>query len=66
MSELVLRRKFPVVGDGGAVWSFIHVVAGAADGTVRAVEHGVRGAYNVVDDDPARVAFDGSWHGEDS
>ena len=53
--ELVRRRKFPVVGDGGGVWSFIHV-ADAADATVRAVEHGVRGAYNVVDDDPARVA----------
>jgi nucleoside-diphosphate-sugar epimerase len=53
--ELVRRRKFPVVGDGGGVWSFIHV-ADAADATVRAVERGVRGAYNVVDDDPARVA----------
>jgi hypothetical protein len=24
--ELVRRRKFPLVGDGGGVWSFIHFV----------------------------------------
>jgi nucleoside-diphosphate-sugar epimerase len=53
--ELVRRRKFPLVGDGGGVWSFIHV-ADAADATVAAVEHGSRGVYNVVDDDPAPVA----------
>ncbi len=53
--ELVRRRKFPVVGDGGGVWSFIHV-ADAAEATVAAVEHGSRGVYNVVDDDPAPVA----------
>ena len=53
--ELVRKRKFPVVGDGGGVWSFIHV-ADAADATVAAVEHGRRGAYNIVDDDPAAVA----------
>jgi nucleoside-diphosphate-sugar epimerase len=53
--ELVRERKFPLVGDGGGVWSFIHV-ADAAEATVAAVEHGARGAYNVVDDDPAPVA----------
>ena len=53
--ELVRRRKFPLVGDGGGVWSFIHV-ADAAEATVAAVERGSRGVYNVVDDDPAAVA----------
>ena len=53
--ELIRKRKFPVVGDGGAVWSFIHV-ADAAEGTVAAVEHSSRGVYNVVDDEPASVA----------
>jgi nucleoside-diphosphate-sugar epimerase len=53
--ELVRERKFPLVGDGGGVWSFIHV-ADAAEATVAAVEHGNRGVYNVVDDDPATVA----------
>jgi len=53
--ELVRRRKFPLVGDGGGVWSFIHV-ADAAEATVAAVERGNRGVYNIVDDDPAPVA----------
>jgi nucleoside-diphosphate-sugar epimerase len=53
--EMVRKRKFPLVGDSGGVWSFIHV-ADAADATVAAVEHGSRGVYNVVDDDPATVA----------
>src|SRR5918998_4078758 len=53
--ELVRSRKFPVVGDGGGVWSFIHV-ADAAEATVAAVERGGRGVYNIVDDDPAPVA----------
>ena len=53
--ELVRRRRFPVVGDGGGVWSFVHV-ADAAQATVTAVEHGSRGVYNVVDDEPAPVA----------
>ena len=53
--ELVRKRKFPVVGNGAGVWSFIHI-ADAADATVAALEHGTRGTYNVVDDDPAPVA----------
>jgi nucleoside-diphosphate-sugar epimerase len=53
--ELVRRRRFPLVGDGGGVWSFIHV-ADAAAATVAAVERGTRGVYNVVDDDPVPVA----------
>jgi nucleoside-diphosphate-sugar epimerase len=43
------------VGDGGGVWSFVHI-ADAAEATVAAVEKGGRGVYNVVDDDPAPVA----------
>lgn len=54
-SEMVRKRKFPLVGGGGGVWSFIHV-ADAAEATVAAIEHGSRGVYNVVDDDPAPVA----------
>ncbi|MBV8947284.1 MAG: NAD(P)-dependent oxidoreductase [Solirubrobacterales bacterium] len=53
--ELVRKRKYPLVGDGGGVWSFIHV-ADAAEATVAAIEHANRGVYNVVDDDPATVA----------
>jgi nucleoside-diphosphate-sugar epimerase len=53
--EMIRKRKFPLVGDGGGVWSFIHI-GDAAEATVAAVEHGSRGVYNVVDDEPARVA----------
>jgi 2-alkyl-3-oxoalkanoate reductase len=53
--ELVRRRKLPIVGDGGGVWSWIHVVD-AASATVAAVERGKRGRFNVVDDEPAPVS----------
>jgi len=51
-SAAVRKRQFPVVGDGGGIWSFIHVEDAAA-ATALAVERGERGIYNVVDDDPA-------------
>ncbi|GAA2746670.1 NAD(P)-dependent oxidoreductase [Terrabacter aerolatus] len=54
-TEAVRRRTFPVVGDGGGIWSFIHI-GDAADATVAAVERGAPGVYNVVDDEPASVA----------
>jgi nucleoside-diphosphate-sugar epimerase len=53
--ELVRERKYPLVGTGGGVWSFVHV-ADAAEATVAAIERGSRGVYNVVDDEPAPVA----------
>jgi nucleoside-diphosphate-sugar epimerase len=52
---MVRKRKFPVVGEGAGVWSFVHI-ADAAEATVAAIERGKRGVYNVVDDDPAPVA----------
>jgi 2-alkyl-3-oxoalkanoate reductase len=52
ISAAVRKRQFPVVGDGGGIWSFIHVDDAAA-ATAVAVERGERGIYNVVDDDPA-------------
>jgi nucleoside-diphosphate-sugar epimerase len=55
MVELVRRRKFPLVGDGAGVWSFIHI-EDAAEATVAATERGRRGIYNIVDDEPAPVA----------
>jgi nucleoside-diphosphate-sugar epimerase len=53
--ETIRRRKLPLVGDAGGVWSFVHI-ADAAQATVAAIEHGTRGVYNIVDDDPAPVA----------
>jgi nucleoside-diphosphate-sugar epimerase len=52
LTKAVLRRQVPIVGDGAAVWSFVHV-ADAASATVQAVEYGAAGIYNVVDDEPA-------------
>ena len=51
----VRRRLFPIVGDGAGVWSFVHI-DDAARATVAAVERGVPGIYNIVDDEPARVS----------
>jgi nucleoside-diphosphate-sugar epimerase len=54
LSAAIRKRRFPIVGDGGGISSFIHVDDAAA-ATVVAVERGKRGVYNVVDDDPAPV-----------
>jgi 2-alkyl-3-oxoalkanoate reductase len=51
----VMSRRFPIVGHGDGVWSWIHV-ADAASATAAALERGSPGAYNIVDDDPAPVA----------
>lgn len=48
----VRKRRFPVIGRGDSVFSYIHVDDAAA-ATVAAVERGGPGVYNVVDDDPA-------------
>jgi nucleoside-diphosphate-sugar epimerase len=50
----VRKRQFPIVGDGGGIWSWIHLDDAAA-ATALAVEHEGPGIYNVVDDDPAPV-----------
>jgi 2-alkyl-3-oxoalkanoate reductase len=54
ISENVRKRKFPVVGSGAGLWSFVHI-ADAASATVAAIERGRPGIYNVVDDEPAPV-----------
>jgi 2-alkyl-3-oxoalkanoate reductase len=50
----IRKRRFPLVGGGGGVWSFVHI-EDAAGATVAAVERGRPGIYNVVDDEPAPV-----------
>jgi 2-alkyl-3-oxoalkanoate reductase len=50
--ELVRRRRFPIVGDGAGITSFVHL-DDAASATVLAVERGGTGIYNIVDDEPA-------------
>ena len=55
MVGMIRKRRLPLVGKAGAVYSFIHI-ADAAAATVHAIEGRGRGIYNVVDDDPATVA----------
>jgi nucleoside-diphosphate-sugar epimerase len=50
----VRKRQFPIVGDGGGIWSWIHLDDAAA-ATVLALEHDGPAIYNVVDDEPAPV-----------
>ena len=54
IADAVRRRRFPIVGSGPGVWSFIHLVD-AAQATALAVERGQPGVYNITDDDPAAV-----------
>lgn len=52
--EVIRKRKLPIVGTGGGIWSMTHI-DDAASATVTALEQG-SGIYNIVDDDPAPVA----------
>jgi nucleoside-diphosphate-sugar epimerase len=54
MLEAVAKGRFPVVGDGGGVWSLVHIEDAAA-ATVAAIERGRPGIYNIADDEPAPV-----------
>jgi 2-alkyl-3-oxoalkanoate reductase len=52
--EPVRKRQFPIVGNGGGVFSWIHLDDAAA-ATVLALERGGGATYNIVDDEPAPV-----------
>jgi nucleoside-diphosphate-sugar epimerase len=54
MAAAIGKRQFPIIGDGGGVWSHIHIEDAAA-ATAIAVERGRPGVYYVVDDEPAPV-----------
>ncbi len=53
--EPVRKRRVPIVGDGGGIWSWLHV-DDAASATVAAIEGDATGIFNVCDDEPAPVA----------
>lgn len=55
MAQQVLKRRFPVIGAGGGIWSFSHI-ADVAEATAIAAEGDAAGIYHVVDDDPAPVS----------
>ena len=54
MIEPVRKHRFPIVGDGGGITSWMHLDDGAA-ATVAALEHAGPAIYNIVDDEPAPV-----------
>jgi nucleoside-diphosphate-sugar epimerase len=54
VAELVRKRESAIIGEGNAVWSFVHVDDAVA-ATVAALTADP-GVYNVVDDDPLPVA----------
>lgn len=53
MVGMLKKRQVPIIGDGGGVWSFLHVqdAAGAAVAALATAP----GVYNVTDDEPAQV-----------
>lgn len=51
ITERVRKRGMPIIGDGGALTSFLHVEDAAA-ATVRALTAGAPGIYNITDDAP--------------
>jgi nucleoside-diphosphate-sugar epimerase len=54
MAAPIRKRLFPIIGDGGGVWSHIQVDDAAA-ATAIAAERGRPGIYNIADDEPAPV-----------
>ena len=53
ISQQVRQQKYPVIGSGRGVFSFVHVEDAAA-ATVAALESDP-GIYNIVDDDPSEM-----------
>jgi nucleoside-diphosphate-sugar epimerase len=51
----VRKRRYPMIGRGEGVYSFIHIDDAAA-ATVAALERARPGVHNVVDDEPATAA----------
>ena len=52
--EPLRKRQFPIIDDGGGIWSWIHLDDAAA-ATALALEHAGPAIYNIVDDEPAPV-----------
>ncbi|HEY1301377.1 MAG TPA: NAD(P)-dependent oxidoreductase [Stellaceae bacterium] len=52
--EALRRRRFPIIGAGTGVWSFLYI-DDAASATLAAVEQAPSGLFNITDDEPAPV-----------
>jgi nucleoside-diphosphate-sugar epimerase len=55
MLPVIRKRQFPLAGGGPGYMSWVHL-DDAATATVLALEKGVRGVFNIVDDEPAPAA----------
>jgi 2-alkyl-3-oxoalkanoate reductase len=53
IAQLLRKRRFPIIGEGGGLWSFTHI-DDAAGGVVATLD-GPAGTYAIVDDEPAPV-----------
>jgi nucleoside-diphosphate-sugar epimerase len=51
MGELISKRRYPIIGSGEGHMSFVHL-DDAVEATVRALDRGTRGVYNITDDTP--------------
>ena len=48
-------KQFPIIDDGKAVWSWVHVEDAAA-AAVLALSQGNSGTYNIVDENPSQIS----------
>lgn len=48
-------EQFPIIEDGKAVWSWVHVEDAAA-AAVLAINRGNSGTYNIVNDNPSQIS----------
>jgi nucleoside-diphosphate-sugar epimerase len=53
--RMVRKRRYPMIGDGGGVVSWVHLDDAAA-ATVLAIDHAGPAIYNIVDDEPAAAS----------
>lgn len=51
IAKMIEARKMPIIGSGAGLFSFIHI-DDAVDATVRAIDRGASGIYNITDDEP--------------
>jgi nucleoside-diphosphate-sugar epimerase len=55
VAKQVRQQQFPIVGNGGGVWSWLHIEDAAA-ATVAASERGNTGIYLIADNQPLKVS----------
>jgi nucleoside-diphosphate-sugar epimerase len=56
ITDLIAKRRLPIIGDGGGVWSFTHIDDAAHAVVATLTPGGPQGVFAIVDDEPARAA----------